>query len=43
VKQAVEEIRKTLWGAAEIEQLVGFIESSGRGIIRRPVRGGEAE
>jgi UDP-N-acetylglucosamine acyltransferase len=43
VKQAVEEIRKTLWGAEEIEQLVGFIESSGRGIIRRPVRGGEAE
>ncbi len=43
VKQAVEEIRKTLWGAAEIEQLVTFIEASGRGIIRRPVRGGEAE
>ena len=43
VKQAVEEIRNTLWGAAEIEQLVAFIESSGRGIIRRPVRGGEAE
>ena len=43
VKQAVEEIRTTLWGAAEIEQLVAFIESSDRGIIRRPVRGGEAE
>ncbi len=44
VKQAVEEIRKRLLaGAAEIEQLVEFIESSGRGIIRRPVRGGEAE
>ncbi len=43
VKQAVEEIRKTLWGAEEIEQLVTFIEASGRGIIRRPVRGGEAE
>ncbi len=43
VKQAVDEIRKTLWGAAEIEQLVDFIENSGRGIIRRPVRGGEAE
>ena len=41
VKQAVEEMRKTLWGVAEIEQLVAFIESSGRGIIRRPVRGGE--
>ncbi len=43
VKQAVEEIRRTLWGAREIEQLVEFIESSGRGIIRRPVRGGEAD
>jgi UDP-N-acetylglucosamine acyltransferase len=43
VKQAVEEIRKTLLPGAEIEQLVAFIESSGRGIIRRPVRGGEAE
>ncbi len=43
VKQAVEEVRKTLWGAAEIEQLVAFIEASGRGIIRRPVRGGDGE
>lgn len=43
VKQAVEEIRKELWGAVEIEQLVEFIESSDRGIIRRPVRGGEGE
>ncbi len=44
VKQAVEEIRKTLLpGPEEIEQLVAFIESSGRGIIRRPVRGAEAE
>jgi UDP-N-acetylglucosamine acyltransferase len=44
VKQAVEEIRRTLLaGAEEIGQLVEFIESSGRGIIRRPVRGGEAE
>jgi UDP-N-acetylglucosamine acyltransferase len=42
VKQAVEEIRKTLWGSAEIVQLVEFIESSERGIIRRPVRGGDA-
>lgn len=40
VKQAVEEIRKTLWGTPEIEQLVAFIASSGRGIIRRPMRGG---
>ncbi|MGA3170144.1 MAG: acyl-ACP--UDP-N-acetylglucosamine O-acyltransferase [Chthoniobacteraceae bacterium] len=39
VKQSVEEIRKTLWGNPEIEQLVLFIESSERGIIRRPVRG----
>jgi UDP-N-acetylglucosamine acyltransferase len=43
VKQAVEQIRKDLWGTAEIEQLVAFIESSERGIIRRPVRGGEGE
>jgi UDP-N-acetylglucosamine acyltransferase len=43
VKQAVEEIRKTLLGEAEIEQLIEFIESSGRGIIRRPVRGGEGD
>ena len=43
VKQAVEEIRKTLWGTAEIEQLVTFIETSGRGIIRRPVRGAEGD
>ncbi len=43
VKQAVEEIRKTLLGAVEIEQLIEFIESSGRGIIRRPVRGGEGD
>jgi UDP-N-acetylglucosamine acyltransferase len=43
VKQAVEEIRKTLWGAGEIGQLVEFIESSERGIIRRPVRGGESD
>ena len=43
VKQAVEEIRATLWGSPEIEQLVTFIESSTRGIIRRPVRGAEAE
>jgi UDP-N-acetylglucosamine acyltransferase len=43
VKQAVEEIRNTLFGAAEVEQLVEFIENSGRGIIRRPVRGGEEE
>jgi UDP-N-acetylglucosamine acyltransferase len=39
VKQAVEEIRNTLWGVAEIEQLVAFIEASERGIIRRPVKG----
>ena len=39
VKQAVEEIRKTLRGTAEVAQLVEFIESSERGIIRRPVRG----
>lgn len=43
VKQAVEAIRKDLWGTAEIEQLVVFIEGSGRGIIRRPVRGVEDE
>ncbi len=43
VKQAIEEIRDTLSGAAEIEQLVAFIETSSRGIIRRPVRGGEGE
>jgi len=43
VRQAVEEIRKTLGGAVEIEQLVSFIESSGRGIIRRPVRGAEGD
>jgi UDP-N-acetylglucosamine acyltransferase len=41
VKQAVEEIRKTLWGTGEIEHLVKFIENSGRGIIRRPVKGAE--
>ncbi len=39
VKQAVEEIRATLWGTPEIEQLVVFIEESARGIIRRPVNG----
>jgi len=39
VKQAVGEIRTTLWGAPEIEYLVTFIESSGRGIIRRHIRG----
>jgi len=38
VKQAIEEIRSTLSGTAEIEQLVEFIEGSSRGIIRRPVR-----
>lgn len=43
VKQAVEEIRNTLWGGAEIEQLVVFIETSNRGIIRRPERGREGE
>jgi UDP-N-acetylglucosamine acyltransferase len=43
VKQAVEEIRKRLWGGREIEQLVEFIEKSERGIIRRPVGRGEAE
>jgi len=43
VKQAVQEIRKTLGDAAEILQLVEFIESSGRGIIRRHVRGAGAE
>jgi UDP-N-acetylglucosamine acyltransferase len=44
VRQAVEEIRNTLLpGAEEIGQLLAFIESSGRGIIRRPVRGAEAE
>jgi len=43
VKQALEQIRDTLSGAAEIEQLLAFIESSSRGIIRRPVRGGEGE
>jgi UDP-N-acetylglucosamine acyltransferase len=44
VKQAVEEIRKTLGDSAEIVQLLEFIESSNRGIIRRPVRGsGEEE
>ncbi|HEX4083381.1 MAG TPA: acyl-ACP--UDP-N-acetylglucosamine O-acyltransferase [Chthoniobacteraceae bacterium] len=42
-QQAVEEIRKTLWGTAEVEQLVTFIETSNRGIIRRPVRGAEGE
>ena len=41
VKQAVEEIRKTLTGTEEIAQLVTFIEGSTRGIIRRVVRGGE--
>lgn len=41
VKQAVEEIRTTLGDAVEIAQLVDFIETSARGIIRRPVRGGE--
>jgi UDP-N-acetylglucosamine acyltransferase len=39
VEQAVEEIRRELWGTPEIEQLVAFIEGSERGIIRRPVRG----
>jgi UDP-N-acetylglucosamine acyltransferase len=34
VKQAVEEIRKTLTGVPEIEQLIQFIETSQRGIIR---------
>lgn len=43
VKQAVEEIRKSLWGPVEIEQLVAFIEGSARGIIRRPVRGADPE
>lgn len=43
VKQAVEEIRNTLWGTPEIEQLVGFIEASARGIIRRPVKGAKEE
>jgi len=43
VKQAVEEIRKTLWGTPEIGQLVEFIEASELGIIRRPVRGGSGE
>jgi UDP-N-acetylglucosamine acyltransferase len=43
VKQAVQEIRSTLWGAPEIEYLVTYIETSSRGIIRRPVRGAEAE
>jgi UDP-N-acetylglucosamine acyltransferase len=43
VKQAVEEIRKTLGDAGEIGQLLEFIESSGRGILRRPVRGGGEE
>ena len=42
VKQAVEEIRKELAGP-EIAHLLSFIERSSRGIIRRPVRGGEAE
>jgi len=39
----VEEIRNTLWGTPEIEQLVGFIEASARGIIRRPVKGAKEE
>jgi UDP-N-acetylglucosamine acyltransferase len=43
VKQAVEEIRRTLTGAPEIDQLIEFIDSSERGIIRRPVRGGDGE
>lgn len=43
VKQALEEIRATLSGSAEIEHLLKFIESSARGIIRRPVRAGEGE
>jgi len=43
VKQALEAIRKDLSGPPEIEQLVTFIDSSVRGIIRRPLRGGEAE
>jgi UDP-N-acetylglucosamine acyltransferase len=43
VKQAVEEIRNTLGDAAEIVQLLDFIESSSRGIIRRPPRGGGGE
>jgi len=34
-KQALEEIRKALWGSPEIEHLVTFIETSTRGIIRR--------
>jgi UDP-N-acetylglucosamine acyltransferase len=43
VQQAVEEIRRTLSGTAEIAQLIEFIEASSRGIIRRPVRGGGGE
>jgi UDP-N-acetylglucosamine acyltransferase len=43
VKQAVEEIRKTLGDSSEIGHLVDFIEASSRGIIRRPVRGATEE
>ena len=43
VQQAVEEIRRTLGGAEEIDQLAAFIEGSERGIIRRPVREAEEE
>lgn len=43
VKQAVEQIRATLSGTPEIEQLIVFIEASTRGIIRRPVKGADGE
>jgi UDP-N-acetylglucosamine acyltransferase len=33
-KQALAELRATLEGSAEVQQLIEFIESSERGIIR---------
>lgn len=42
VKQATDEIRKALTGP-EIEHLLTFIDGSSRGVIRRPVRGGDAD
>ncbi|MEA3187666.1 MAG: UDP-N-acetylglucosamine acyltransferase, partial [Chthoniobacter sp.] len=38
MQQAGEKIRETLSGSDEIEQLLDFISSSKRGIVRKPVR-----
>lgn len=43
VKQAEKKIRATLDNAPEIHQLLDFIASSQRGIIRRPVRRAQTE